>query len=140
MAQREPNRFALLILFQAENEAKVSASSLTASIRDALFTHWGEFHLAAATLKVVFLDYFDKSHAIAILRFPRNFAGQVLSSCALLLECNDTCLAVRVLRISGRLRNSAEAGVHAVRLMQSMKNAKSDCPVIVKLLDLPEYA
>ena len=140
MAQRQANRFALLSVLHAESEPRISASSLTGAIRDSLFSHWGEFHLATATLKVVFLDYLDKSNALAILRFPRNFTGQVLSSCALLLECNETTLALRVLRISGRLRNSAEAGVDAVRLLQSFSHPQRESPVVAKLLDLPEYA
>jgi RNase P/RNase MRP subunit POP5 len=142
MAQRLANRFALLTVYVPPGEAQVSAADLTGALRDSLFTHWGELNLAVAgsALKIVFLEYLDKTCALAILRFPRDFQVQVLSACSLLLDCADSTVSVRVHRVAGRLKNSGNHGIDAALLWRKQTGARVDPLAIEKLRQLPEYA
>jgi len=139
MAQRQRYRFALLTVFSAESQ--IFAGSVASAIRENLLSNWGEFSLGSAGsgIKVVFLDSLDQNLSLAILRFPRDFQVQILSSAALLLGAGDAAAAVRVHLISGRLRNSASAGIEFSLRWKKMKKLTAEPPLVAKLRALPDY-
>jgi RNase P/RNase MRP subunit POP5 len=135
MATRPRNRFVLLDV-ECEKITSIQAGHLLGAIRNLLADLWGELAQAicAPLLKLAFLEPLSSTRGLAILKYPRDFQVQVISTCSLLWSLNSSVsLCLRTLQITGKLKNAAKFGI---LITQSWKGNPA---VIQKLKELPDF-
>jgi RNase P/RNase MRP subunit POP5 len=111
MAQRVRFRFAVIDLELSKADFILNAGQLIAAIKTSLRDNWGEYglYVAAPFLRLVSLEKLSSRRFLGVIRYPRDFQTQILSTCALIWTIAEIPAAVRLRQIVGNLGNASEA-------------------------------
>jgi hypothetical protein len=123
MAQRTRFRFAVLDVELAKTDFSLASGHLAGAIKTGLQDNWGEIgaFVVAPFLRLVSLEKIGSRRFLAILRYPRDYQVEVLSTCALLWTIADVVAAVRLRKVIGNIRN-ADKEVKLLRQALTLKS------------------
>jgi RNase P/RNase MRP subunit POP5 len=115
MAGRERNRYVVCdVMSEAPLGNSCTLDKILFAFRQSVISSFGEVGLGSfgASSKVVIS--FTEFCGIFIIRVPANYLSEALASLSGMISIHSKAVAVRVLHVSGRLRNSAQAGIDAI--------------------------
>lgn len=120
MAGRERNRY---ILCQAMSEQTLGSAckpeKVLFSFRQAVISLWGELGLGTFGASAKVVASFAEFSGIFVLRVPMTGLPESLSSISSMVSINSRPVTVRVIHVSGRLKNTVKAAIEALLLWRN---------------------